>query len=304
MRRFTVWTLLLCGLFALALTIGSICRHGWVVLFYLQTIIAPFVLLAIPKRNVTATRLQCGMLVFPAGAALGCLLICNSPTGCPDGEVMGWLILTALWGLFSLPFCCIPLFFNDNPPHPQMNTLHFRQATPLDLPALRSLYDEIIDAMDNNPASHAQWKRGGYPTDAFLQAKAAIGELWVAEKEKSMVAAMVLNAECNPGYSQAQWQVNCQPHEVMAIHTLGVSPRVQGQGVGKAMVQQALRIAREQKCKCMRLDVIDTNPAAGKFYSRLGFTFLGRFELDYPGAVCTNFDLYEKKVEETQIGNL
>lgn len=173
-----------------------------------------------------------------------------------------------------------------------MSTINFRQATPFDMEDLRRLYDEIIDAMDG-AISYAQWKRGGYPSDSFLQSKSALGEMWVAEKDNRLVAAMVLNSECNPGYAQATWQVQCPPHEVMIIHTLGVSPKVQGQGVGKAMVQQAAAIARHRGCKCMRLDVIDTNPAAGKFYAGLGFRFLGRFELDYPGAVCTNFDLYE-----------
>lgn len=173
-----------------------------------------------------------------------------------------------------------------------MRSLSFRQATSFDLPDLRRLYDEIIDAMDG-ATSHAQWQRGGYPTDSFLQTKSALGELWVAEKDSRMVAAMVLNSECNPGYAQVDWQISCDPDEVLIIHTLGVSPGVQGQGVGKAMVQLAADIARRQGCKCMRLDVIDTNPAAGDFYAALGFCFRGRFELDYPGSVCTNFDLYE-----------
>lgn len=173
-----------------------------------------------------------------------------------------------------------------------MNSLLFRQATTDDAPALRHLYNEIIDGMDG-AASHAQWKRGGYPTDAFLTEKAAIGELWVAEKGSEMVAAMVLNSECNPGYAQATWQVECEPDEVMAIHTLGVSPKVQGQGVGKAMVLKAVEIAKEKACKSMRLDVIDTNPAACVFYERIGFKRLGDFVLDYPGAVCTTFTLCE-----------
>ncbi len=173
-----------------------------------------------------------------------------------------------------------------------MNSLRFRAATADDVPALRHLYNEIIDGMDG-AASHAQWKRGGYPTDAFLAEKAAIGELWVAEKGGEMVAAMVLNSECNPGYAQAKWQVDCEPDEVMAIHTLGVSPKVQGQGVGKAMVLKAVEIAKAKGCKSMRLDVIDTNPAACVFYERLGFKRLGDFVLDYPGAVCTTFTLCE-----------
>lgn len=299
--------LILCAIATLAALFTCALRHSgsWLTLltFYAPAYLLPFILLAIPRRHRVAVIMQRVLLIVPGGIAIGCWLMSLAPTGNPDGVLMGWALLTFAWSECLTPICIIPLFFKNPPILSPMNALRFRQATPLDLPALRNLYDDIINAMDKS-SSHAQWHRGGYPTDAFLQSKAAVGELWVAEQNSTMVAAMVLNAECNPGYAQAQWKVDCKPHEVMAIHTLGVSPHVQGQGVGKAMVQQAISIARQRHCKCLRLDVIDTNPAAGVFYTRLGFSFLGRFELDYPGAVCTNFDLYEKKVEETQIGNL
>ena len=288
--------LFLCAIATLAALIVCAIHHKgtWLALltFYGPALIPSFILLAIPKRNRLATIMQQVLLIVPLGITLGCWLMVLAPTGNPDGALMGWAILTAGWSMLLTPICAIPLLLKNSPLLPAMNLLSFRKATPLDLPALRCLYDDIIDAMDG-ASSHAQWRRGGYPTNAFLQTKAAVGELWVAEKNGAMVAAMVLNAECNPGYSQANWQIACEPHEVMAIHTLGVSPRVQGQGVGKAMVQQAIAIARRQGCKSMRLDVIDTNPAAGDFYTRLGFTNHGRYLLDYPGAVCTHFDLYE-----------
>lgn len=292
--------LLILGIATLVALSACTVRHPgtWLALlvFYGPTFIPPFILLSIRKRNRVADIMQRVLLIVPLGIALGCWLMCMAPTGNPDGELMGWALLTTAWSVILTPICVIPLLLKNKPLIPPMNPLSFRRTTPLDLPALRHLYNEVIDGMDG-AASHAQWHRGGYPTDAFLQTKAALGELWVAEQNGTMVAAMVLNDECNPGYAQADWQVSCEPHEVMAIHTLGVSPRVQGQGVGKAMVQQALTVAREKGCKCMRLDVIDTNPAAGKFYAKLGFQFLGRYRLDYPGAVCTDFDLYEKKVD-------
>ncbi len=295
MRRCLLTTLYLCAAITLAAFTCAIFRHGPAVIIYLPALIMPFILLHIPRQNRAATIAQLCLLIIPAGIALGSLNMCGAPPEQADGKVFGWLLLTAAWGIFTTPLCCIPLLFKNTPMLTPTNSLTFRRATPLDLPALRRLYDEIIDAMDGAP-SHAQWKRGGYPTDAFLQTKAALGELWVAEKAGVMVGAMVLNSECNPGYAQANWQVKCEPHEVMAIHTLGVSPCMQGQGVGKAMVQYAITYARRLGCKSVRLDVIDTNPAAGKFYACQGFHLLGRFRLDYPGAVCTDFDLYELKL--------
>lgn len=292
MRFFLTKTLYLCAAITLTAFAWGIFRHGADILFYLTVLPPPFILLHIPNQNRAATIMQHCLLISPIGIAIGSLLACNAPTGNPDGEVMGLLLLTSAYALLTTPLCVIPLLLKKQPTLPPMNNLNFRQATPFNLPALRLLYNEIIDAMDG-AASHAQWKRGGYPTDDFLQTKAALGELWVMEKNAEIIAAMVLNNECNPGYAQAEWLINCSPSEVMAIHTLGVSPRVQGQGIGKAMVQQAIEVARKQGCKCMRLDVIDTNPAAGDFYAAIGFSFRGRYELDYPGAVCTNFDLYE-----------
>lgn len=292
MRRCLLTTLYLCAAITLAAFTCAIFRHGPAVIIYLPALIMPFILLHIPRQNRVAAIVQLCLLIIPAGIALGSMNMCGAPPEQPDGKVFGWLVLTAAWGIFTTPFCCIPLLFKDKPELPPMNSLTFRRATPLDLPALRTLYNEIIDAMDGAP-SHAQWKRGGYPTDAFLQTKAAIGELWVAEKAGVMAGAMVLNSECNPGYAQADWRVECEPHEVMAIHTLGVSPRMQGQGVGKAMVQYAITYARRQGCKSVRLDVIDTNPAACEFYTRMGFINHGQYLLDYPGAVCTHFTLCE-----------
>lgn len=175
-----------------------------------------------------------------------------------------------------------------------MNQPSIRLASATDFSALRRLYNDIIIRMDaNRHLSHAQWSLGGYPTDAFLKAKIADGELWLAEDSSGILGAMVLNNECNPGYAQAAWHTDCEPQEVLAIHTLGVSPNAQGKGIGKALVHKCIELSRERVYKSIRLDVIDTNPAAGEFYSRLGFTPMGRFRLDYPGAVCTDFDLYE-----------
>lgn len=307
MRKFFTIVLYLCAIITVAAAIGISVRHSPVFLvFYLPLIVLPLILLFISRFFTRVNILHIILLIAPLGSTLGCLLVWDSPTYNADGEVIGYSFLTAFWGLACTPFCLIPFIISafsnkrNLPAMPvTMNPLTFRRATPFDLTTLRRLYDEIIDGMEGAP-SHAQWKRGGYPTDSFLQTRAALGELWVAEKNGNMVAAMVLNSECNPGYAQAKWQIDCRPDEVMSIHTLGVSPRVQGEGVGRAMVLKAIDIARKQGCKSMRLDVIDTNPAACIFYEKLGFKMLGDFVLDYPGAVCTTFTLCELPLIDSQ----
>ncbi len=49
------------------------------------------------------------------------------------------------------------------------------------------------------------------------------------------------------------------------------------------MVHHAIAIARVSSCKCLRLDVINTNRPADLLYLRLGFCCRGAFTLNYEG---------------------
>lgn len=168
----------------------------------------------------------------------------------------------------------------------------FRKATAADLPALRCMYNAIIEVMDQCQW-HAQWRKDGYPTDDFLATSAARGELWLAEKNGALAGAVVLNNDCNPGYGQVPWLVACPQEKVLGIHTLGISPHFQRQGVASAIVRFALELARQEGMQSVRLDVIENNLPADMLYTRLGFSFRGRVILNYEGDVCAEFNLYE-----------
>lgn len=167
----------------------------------------------------------------------------------------------------------------------------FRPAEEADVPQLRRLYNDIIDAMDASQW-HARWRKDGYPSDADLAAAARAGELQLCLVAGEVAGAMVLNHEYNAGYAQAPWAVDCAAAEVLCIHTLGVSPLFQRRGVAAAMVRQAESVARTSGCKCLRLDVIEGNLPADMLYRRLGFEFRGAYRLNYD-SVCAEFNLYE-----------
>lgn len=169
--------------------------------------------------------------------------------------------------------------------------LVFRMATPADLPSLRVLYDEIIDAMDAS-RWHAQWRKDGYPTDADLAEAIEQGCLHLAVCGSTLAAAAVFNHHYNAGYDAVPWQVQCPPEQVLCIHTLGVSPRMQRRGIASAMVQHAVDTARRKHCRCIRLDVIETNRPADLLYERCGFSFRESRRLTYD-SVCAVFNMYE-----------
>lgn len=57
---------------------------------------------------------------------------------------------------------------------------------------------------------------------------------------------------------------------------MAVKPEVQRQGIGRAMLEEARRLARAYPADAIRLDSYDSPAGAGPFYARCGFAEVGR----------------------------
>lgn len=76
--------------------------------------ISPLALLSLSLyQKRAAAPVDALLLIFPIGCAIGCLLMCDTPADNHDGEVMGLGLLTVLWGIISIPFCCISFFTKE-----------------------------------------------------------------------------------------------------------------------------------------------------------------------------------------------
>jgi len=53
---------------------------------------------------------------------------------------------------------------------------------------------------------------------------------------------------------------------------IAVSPAMRGCGIGTQLLNRLIEYARSEGYRSIRLDVIDTNPAARRLYERIGFT--------------------------------
>jgi ribosomal-protein-alanine N-acetyltransferase len=60
------------------------------------------------------------------------------------------------------------------------------------------------------------------------------------------------------------------------LANLAVTPSARGAGVGKALVDAALRYGEERGCSCMYLEVRESNAAARAVYAARGFEQVGR----------------------------
>ena len=171
-------------------------------------------------------------------------------------------------------------------------TQQIQALAPCDFHEVQSFYWTLIEQMQD-AEFHPGWEKGVYPADAFLKESLAAGELYALRADGKIIAAMVLNHQCNDGYNGTKWNVEASVDEITVIHALGVLPQVHGQGVAPQMVEAAIQIAREKQQKAIRLDVLGGNIPALKLYEKFGFQYHRTVQMFYEDTGWTNFLLYE-----------
>lgn len=175
--------------------------------------------------------------------------------------------------------------------------LKVRQAVQGDMPAILALYDGVIERFQAQTGSKERgWRKGVYPVEADFQRAIGAGTLYLGELEGRLAAGMVLTRGTDKSYGDAPWRVDAADSETAVIHTLGVSPELSGQGVGLHMMRAAAELAREKGWKALRLDVLESNVPAQRFYERAGFVYIQTRQIWYETTGLANFLLYEYAV--------
>ncbi len=175
--------------------------------------------------------------------------------------------------------------------------LEIRPARPEEYSAVRAFYHRLIDLM-RDAAYKPGWEKGVYPADSQLRQAIDGQQLYVGELEGETACAMIMDRQCNEGYSGAPWLVEAHPEQVSVIHALGVLPTLQGRSLGREMVGFAFERARALGSRVIRLDVLSGNLPAEKLYLGLGFYRVSTARMFYPDTGWTEFDLYEFDLRE------
>lgn len=99
------------------------------------------------------------------------------------------------------------------------------------------------------------------------------GGVYVARRRGKIAATLTLTRIKPWAIDRAYFTDGKRPLYLIAM---AVAPEMQRQGVGRAAMADAERIARAHPAQSIRLDAYDAAAGAGEFYVRCGYTERGR----------------------------
>lgn len=171
----------------------------------------------------------------------------------------------------------------------------FRKACENDIKIIAKIYEDIHTEEEKGRAIIG-WKRGIYPTKETAKASFQRGDLFVVENDVGIVGCAIINQQQVDVYVGANWHCKVPEEEVMVLHTLVISPKAAGHGVGSAFVDFYERYALEHGCHYLRMDTNEKNAVARKLYKKLGYEERGTEECIFNGLNNVRLVFLEKKI--------
>ena len=96
-------------------------------------------------------------------------------------------------------------------------------------------------------------------------------------------------------YLRAPWEYDAPDEDICVLHTLVISPRVSGIGLGTRFVRFYEEYAKEHGCSELRLDTNERNKAARSMYAKLGDKEISIVPTTFNGIPGVNLVLLEKR---------
>lgn len=165
-----------------------------------------------------------------------------------------------------------------------------------DFTQIRNVYWDLIDSLNGRKDS-VLWTKNVYPDDTFLMSAISNEEMYILCKKGKILACAVVNNRANEEYKSVKWQVQCENDDAMIIHALCVCVDEQRKGYAEKFIAKIIEHYKSKGKKAIRLDILSTNIAAEKLYTKCGFTFIEEKNLTYPDTGTMKFRMYEKAID-------
>jgi ribosomal protein S18 acetylase RimI-like enzyme len=139
-----------------------------------------------------------------------------------------------------------------------------------DVPGIAALRTAVAERLTRD-FGHGHWSQGG--SESGVIRDMAIPGLYVVRDGGTLIASLRLAAKKPWAIDPAYFTAGKSP---LYLTSMAVDPGRQRQGVGRACMVDALRVARERSADAIRLDAYDSTAGAGGFYEKCGYREVGR----------------------------
>ena len=171
--------------------------------------------------------------------------------------------------------------------------MKIRRAALFDLPGVSKIYEEIHAAEEAGKITTG-WLRDIYPVRATAEAALQRGDLFVMEEGNRILGSALINQIQVDVYESAPWEHQVPDDQVCVLHTLVISPKAGGKGLGKQFVKFYEDYALENGCHELRIDTNARNERARAMYRKLGYREIATVPTVFNGIPDVSLVLLEK----------
>lgn len=148
--------------------------------------------------------------------------------------------------------------------------MRFSRATAAGAPAIADLRAAAAEKLTAD-FGHGHWS--SITNEAAVKRDLKALTVLVARDRNKIVATLTLTTK-KPWAIDPAYFTPCK--KALYLINMAVHPRRQRRGIGRALMAEALRVARELPADAIRLDAYDTDAGAGEFYRRCGYRPAGK----------------------------
>lgn len=173
--------------------------------------------------------------------------------------------------------------------------MEFRRADAYDLDAIKNFYQNLI-ANTKNIEKYARWHWNFHPTEKMIEDYVNENNMYLYMESNQIAGAMAITMSQGSDYHDVAWKTEAADDKAAVIHILGVSPAYQGRGIGKQMIEEAMKLAKNSGKTVLRLDSLASNTPAQNMYREKGFSYCGKKTMYAENTGWTDFYFYENKL--------
>lgn len=118
-----------------------------------------------------------------------------------------------------------------------------------------------------------QWNEH-YPSLEILTKDIMARNVYLFLRGEEIVGTVMFSLVMDDFYTQVDWLT--PDDKQLYVHRLAVHPTYQGQGIARRLMDFGEALAKEKKCRSVRLDTFSQNPRNNRFYQAREYQQVGQ----------------------------